>query len=184
MASVKSAKHITLVVVCIAAVVCGNASRCRAQQGPAVSQRKINEMAASLDRCRRTLIETPAIRQQGETLPAYIQRISAPLVGESKTGYLKRVSSYVRALARTANETASFRVPPTLKHADAANQSLWQRATRDISYLPKRMDHVAAAWSHAEQHTEPEQTKALATEILETVQLMIDAYTNLRDAAP
>ncbi len=152
-----------------------------------LTQRRINDYSAALEKCRRSLLVSPGLRKQGETLPAYILRIAARLPGEDSAGYLKRENSYIDILQEASDSTASARVVPALKDTSAANVTLWKRAARDLGYLPKRMAQVRSAEGSASvqpaaQHGGP--APALATEMLTTIQLVIDAFSNLRDARP
>jgi len=182
MAPVTNQSYTNLYTLMCLFLACSRAAS--AQSGPAVSQRRVNDYAASLERCRREILETPHLRLAGEPLPAYLARVCTLLPGEAKTAYLNRVSGYVRSVAIAVDSTESARVLPTLKHADSSNLALWTRAVRDLGYLPKRMTFVRAAWRGAELQTDPAHCSELATQMLQTLQLMIDAYSNLRDAEP
>jgi hypothetical protein len=154
-----------------------------AQPGKPTSQRRINDYAAAIERCRRELLEEPKLRLPGETLPAYIARICSPLPGETRTAYLHRAAGYVRSIEKAAVAADSGKVMPTLVHADATNTAHWTRITKDIGYFDRRVDHVRDAWNRVE-HSPDLKADAFSAEVLTTLQLMIDAYGHLRDAAP
>jgi hypothetical protein len=160
------------------------AAASEAQPAGHVTQRQINDFAASLERCRRTVVVAPGLRNPGETLPAYISRVAARLPREDSSSYHVRVKSYIDALAAAADSTASARVMPALKDVGAANSSLWRRAARDLSYLPKRMVQVRTAARAVFTNPAGAAPQALASEMLTTLQLVLDAYSNLRDARP
>ena len=49
-----------------------------AQSATPFTQRRINEVAAALERARRALLEDTRLRRPGERLPDYLHRIAAP----------------------------------------------------------------------------------------------------------
>jgi len=162
----------------------GCAAASEAQPAPSITQRHINDYSAALERCRRKLLIDPGIRLHDEPLPAYILRISARLPGEDVPHYKTRLSAYVDALASATDSTASLRSLPALKSSSASNTALVMRASRDLSYLPKRMERVRLAAKAATANNGAAPAKALASEMLTTIQLILDAYSNLRDARP
>lgn len=178
-------------LVCVS-LICGIgiSHRAVAQGVPAITQRHLNDYAAALEKCRRALLEVPGLRKDKEPLPAYILRISSHLPGEAQAQYLKRVAGYVDTLDSACTSVVGAAVVPPLKNGSAANTALWQRAARDIGYLPRRMTHVRAAFRTAQKaagHASIQDTAvqhAIGSEILQTVQLILDAYANLRDARP
>jgi hypothetical protein len=95
-------------------------------------------------------------------------RIAARLPGEDSAHYQKREDSYVEILAEAADSTASARVVPLLRNTSAANVTLWRRAAAS---------GVSAKSNEASAHT-------LSLEMLTTLQLVIDAFANLREARP
>ena len=164
-------------------IISNAAPHVAAQPGKPVTQAKINDYAAAIERCKRELLESPHLRIRGETLPVYMNRICGVLPAESRTQYLHRVAGYVRSMEHAVEATDGGRIVPTLVHADAANTAHWARISKDLGYLPKRMDHVRDAWRIAE-HAPDGNGAQLGSEMAETLQLMLDAFGHLRDAAP
>jgi len=166
-------------------IISNDAPHVAAQPGKPVSQAKINDYAAAIERCRRDILESPHLRNRGETLPAYMNRICASLPAESRTQYLHRVAGYVRSMEQAVEATEGGRIVPTLVHADAGNTAHWARISKDLGYLPKRIEKVRDAWRAAEHASDLSTTGAkLGSEMAETLQLMLDAFGHLRDAAP
>lgn len=155
-----------------------------AQSGPTIGQRRINDFAGAIERCRREILDGPGLRTVGEPLPAYLDRVCGMLPGETKSQYLKRVSGYVLSLSTATDATAECRMPPTLKNADPENVELWRRIVRDSGYLPARMAHVQKAWRAAEANADSPHYKRLSAEVRQTLEIMIDAFSRLRDARP
>lgn len=151
-----------------------------------VSQAQINELAASLERVHRTLIEEPGIRRPGESFPLYIRRLAAPLPGEPSGRYVARIEGYLRSFDRATQETALGRRMPSLQENSAANRALWQRAVSSLSYLPGRMVKIHAVWRKLRKagDTKNLPTADLGTEIAQTLDLAITALDALRDATP
>ena len=162
----------------------GSTSAAGGQARNPITQRRLNDYSAALEKCRRSLLDTPGLRNPGETLPLYILRIASRLPGEDSAHYQKRENSYVDILGEAADSTASARMVPALKNTSAANVTLWRRAVRDLGYLPKRMVQVRSSASSVSAKSGGPAAKALASEMLTTLQLVIDAFANLRDARP
>lgn len=184
MAPVKFPHPCQLPLLAAASIVC---CTCSSNASPAahITQRHINDFAAALDRCRRSILETSGLRAPGEPLPAYLNRIVMPLHGETMANYRVRITGLIGALESAADSTQEARTVPALRNTTQANTALWRRTAKDLGYLPKRMVHVNSAWQSASKSkTPPADAKTLASEILQTLQLIIDAYTNLRDALP
>jgi len=159
-------------------------------QSPATSQlpapftqRRINETAATLERARRGLLETPHLRQTGEGWPDYIRRVTVPLPGETPAVYRKRLEGYVDTLEEATRATAAARQMPILKETGDANRKFWTRVNQDLIALPGRILRLrelipqAAGGDHKVRET-------LGTEMTQTLQLLIDAQNALRDALP
>ena len=157
--------------------------RADAQPGRPTTQLQINDYAAAIERCRRELLDQPRLRQPGETLPVYLGRICSPFPGETRTAYLHRAAGYVRSIEKAVEAANPGKVMPTLVHADSANTAHWTRITKDIGYFDKRVEHVRAAWNLVE-HSPDLKADKFSAEVLTTLQLMLDAYGHLRDAAP
>jgi hypothetical protein len=149
-----------------------------------VTQHRINEMAAALERARVALLEEPGLRQEGETLPGYLHRLAMPLPGEKPSSYRTRIEGYLNALAQATDATASIRRVPTLLEAGEANRLLWQKIARSVGYLPRRMVKLHAAWKETLSKPNAAGFSALGTEMTQTLALMIVALNDLRDARP
>jgi hypothetical protein len=171
--------------IAAAALLTTLASSCASGQAPPASQRQINDIAATLERCRIALLETPRIRKARESLPDYINRFAAPQPQETGDQYRLRIGTCIKALEATAASLQSVKSVPPLAHNDASNRALWNRAVRDINWLPKRMTHVGVAWrTVCAPGVTSSAYQQLASEILQTLRLILDAASNLRDALP
>lgn len=177
-------KIVIRLALCAAMLLGMGAARAGAPAASRMTQRRINDIAAVLERGRRALLEEPHLRQPGETLPNYLNRIAGPLPHETPATYRTRVEGYLKALERVSEETAPARQMPALHSADAANQNLWRHAGRDLGYLPKRMTLTQAAWKLAQNRPDPAAVTALGAQLDQTLQLILDAYARLRDAQP
>jgi hypothetical protein len=151
---------------------------------PSLTQRKINEMAATLERARLALIEDTGLRQAQEPLPIYLNRLVLPQSGEARVAYNARIEGYLKALGRTIAATAPARHAIDPRHADAANRQCWQRATQALNLLPLRMDKLQRAWREAKERDRTTGTVELGPELTQTLGLVIAAYSALRDARP
>jgi hypothetical protein len=149
-----------------------------------VTQHRINEMAAALERARVALIEETGLRQDGETLPGYLHRIAAPLPGEKPASYRIRIEGCLNALAQATDATAPIRRVPALQEAGEANRVLWQKIARSVGYLPRRMVKLHAAWKETLSKPNAADYSALGTELTQTLTLMIVALNDLRDTRP
>jgi hypothetical protein len=172
-----------LAAACLIAYSC-TGTPAQSQATARITQRRVNDASAAIERCRRGLLETPGLRRKSEPLPAYLYRMAAVLPGENVAVYRSRCASYVEMLSRASEDTAFVREVPRLVDSGAANSGLWRRAARDFSYLPKRIEHVRNAWRAASASQSAANTHAFGAEILQTLLLMIDADNNLRDARP
>ncbi len=147
-----------------------------------VTQRRINEMAAALETARLALIEGTGLRRPGEGLTAYLYRIAAPLPGEPPTAFRAREQGYLAALTAAAAGTVPARRMPRLHDESPSNRQLWDRATHALSYLPKHLDRLQAAWR---KRPEPNgSAPAFTTELRACLDLVIAALADLRDANP
>jgi hypothetical protein len=171
---------------CVPALLCALflSGAAQAQGIYYVTQHRINEMAAVLDRARVALLEDTGLRQDGETLPGYLHRIAAPLPGEKPPAYRTRLEGCLNALAQATDATAPIRRIPTLQEAGEANRLLWQKIARSVGYLPRRMVKLHAAWKETLSKPNAASCSALGTEMTLTLTLMIVALNDLRDARP
>ncbi len=163
--------------------------------GTALTQRRINELAAVLQRARLALIEDTGLRRPQEPLPAYFSRIVGVGYGEAAPARVARIEGYIAALARAAQDTASIRQVPGLRNNDAANLQCWQRAVHALTLFPTRITKARAAWHDLRreetrnwQSSKMEVVAApyrrLGAELTQAVELLLVAYNALRDARP
>jgi len=171
---------------CVPALLCALSliGAAQAQGVYYVTQHRINEMAAALDRARVALLEEPGLRQEGETLPGYLHRIAAPLPGEKPASYRIRIEGYLDALAQATDSTAPIRRVPALQEAGEANRLLWQKIARSVGYLPRRMVKLHAAWKETLSKPSAAGYSTLGAELTQTLTLMIVALNDLRDTRP
>ena len=149
------------------------------QTAGSLSQRRINEYAASLLTAERALLEAPRLRQPDEPLPAYLRRLTLPLPNESEPQRRTRINGYFAALAKAITETAGLRKVPTLCDADAANLKTWKTASAAIAALPRCLQSLRADFKR--EKTAPD---ALPTELTQTIFALHAAREALRDARP
>ena len=159
-----------------------------AQTPAGFSQRRINETAGILERARRDILETPHLRQKGEGWPDYIRRVTAPLPGEKADAYRKRLESYLQILKQAGEASAAARQMPALHAADDANRKLWSLINQNLSGLPAHLSTlqtlVQQAAAPKAPGVDPKASAALGTELVRTLQMLIDAQNALRDARP
>jgi hypothetical protein len=177
-------KKKTLLLLLIIAF-CGT----RTQANPIkITQKQINTLAASLDRARRAIVEETGLRQNGEKIPAYLERIASPLPGENTTRYRQRLNSYLSALDQAASETRLARLSPILTDTSPENRERWNRLTRSLSYLPTKTAKMRRVWLSTqgtiEKSTTTGQPKTPARDLLETLILIVRTFDDLRDARP
>ena len=148
-----------------------------------MTQRRINEAAAILDRTRRAIIEDTGLRRAGEPLNIYLGRIVSALSGERPDQSHRRLESYVAALEQGATQTAPFRTHAALRDSSAANVANWHHAGTALNALPGRILNLRRVWQTTRGNggvSSPEMLTAL-TQALRTVLTALDA---LRDARP
>jgi hypothetical protein len=150
-----------------------------------MTQRRINELAATLLRAHRALIEEPGIRRADERLEAYMSRIAAPLPGETDAHYREREEGYVSAVERAAAYRGLLATRPTLRDRSVANLADWSRAEKVAAALPAAAARVRAAWiSDRRGRPGAGETARLAGGLTEAVLLLKTAFEALRDAQP
>ncbi len=149
-----------------------------------VTQRQINEWAAALQRARFTLIEDTGLRQPGETLDAYLRRVAQPLPGEKSPAYRTRIEGYIGALAQATHATAPARHIPQLRDGSQVNRQTWQRATRMLSLLPARLLRLRGAQQASQHPGGPESARSLEAELIQSMDVVLAAFSALRDARP
>lgn len=161
---------------------------CPAQAPISVTQRQINEQAAALERARRAVAEDSGMRRPGEPLNGYLARLSVPSAHEAPAAYRKRIEGYLALFHRAAEATASARsVPTKLKDSSAGNRRTWETTSRALGFLPKRTETLSLAWrplQSASAGAGPEDRKRFASELSETMHLVITGLDGLRDARP
>jgi hypothetical protein len=185
--------------LCLVGLMIGLQVSGDAQSPGAFTQRRINEMAAALERAHDALVEETGLRQNGETLEAYLARLAAPLPGEKPDRRKARIDAYVAALAKATLATAPARRMPALRDADAENQRLWHRITQSLAHLPLRIRHTEAAWQREQKFagnpksvtphvplrlTSGSSVNTLAVELSQTLRTLNEALDALRDARP
>ncbi len=166
-------------------------SQARQNAAAPLSQRGINEMAASVEQARRTLLDDAHLRRPGEDLSAYLRRVALPLPAETKPQYFTRVGAYVTALEQSAGGTRTGRRMPALRDADAFNQEQWTRAVRALQILPARVLKTQAAWRRVQASYDPAAPDGLqgaqmqfAAQMEQTVQVVIASDDALHNAKP
>jgi hypothetical protein len=163
-----------------------------AQSSGRLDQRRINEVAASLQRAHQVLIEETGLRREGEHLEIYMARIAAPLPGEAEGRYRDRIETYLTAIRSAEQATQAFRVVPALRDNSPANRTLWLNASRFLSDLPVRVSKTQAAWQNARLESarpkSPSEKKPafqkLGQELSETLRVVKNASDALRDVHP
>lgn len=166
-----------------------------AQAAPtSLTQRDINVMAAGVENARSALIDNAGLRHPGEDLNIYLRRIALPLQGETPTHYKTRIGRYLNLLARSVEATQPGQRLPALRDTDAPNRALWQRTVHALQLFPARVAHTKAAWEQAQRmvsqrakphaKTVPVASNSFASELAQTVSLLIAIDDNLRDARP
>ncbi len=163
----------------------------RSQPAATITQHRINELAAALERGRYALVEDVGLRGPNETLDAYLTRLIAPLPGEKPNRWKTRLESYVAALTRATEETATGRHIPALRDTGADNRRLWQRASQDLSHLPDRLTRLQAAWKDAQKTANdggkspaPGRPQPLEAQFAQMLRFLNDALEALRNARP
>jgi hypothetical protein len=150
-----------------------------------LTQQRINEFAAALDRAVRTLVDDAGLRHPQEPLPAYFKRIVVLLPTETPTQYGVRLEGYLRNLEQSAQATGSLRKTPPLQDTTPANQARWQRIVHTLSLLPARIKKLRAVYRRERSHKLPANApRTLAQEFHQTLILVLSARDNLRDARP
>lgn len=163
-----------------------------AQASGRLDQRRLNELAASLQKAHRALIEETRLRREGEHLEVYMARIAAPLPNENQDRYRARVERYLAAIRQAEQATHTYRAVPVLSDRSPGNVTLWKNACRLIADLPVRVTKTQAEWRtvQAEErraHPPAEKDRAIQAfglELTETLRLVKDASDALRDARP
>jgi hypothetical protein len=142
-----------------------------------ISQREINECAASLEAVRIVIIDSTGLRGKNEELKPYLNRVSAALPGEAPATYRERVRQYVQVIDDAARATKRIRVVLAISDQSLANATLWKRAARDAGYLAIRAKRTDLAGATGD-------AKRLGHEFSETILVVLSLLDSLRDARP
>lgn len=145
----------------------------------ALSQRRINECAASLLTAERALLETPRLRLPNEPLPVYCRRLVLALPNETEARRKARISGYFAALAKAADQTAELKIAPPLCDSSPENQKRWQTVSASVAALPRCLRSLRADFQR-----EKAAPDALSTELIQTLYAVHAAKEALRDARP
>jgi hypothetical protein len=178
--------HPFLPAVFLASLLAGLPALASAQRAGAalVTQRRINEWAAALERARFAIVEDTRLRQPHETLDSYLKRIAQPLPGEPPAAYDRRITGYLDALSAAVDATEPARRMPALKDESLSNRQVWQRAVRDIGLLPKRVRLLRSAWQATWHLLSGRSVHSFGAELAQTLDLVLAAFASLRDARP
>lgn len=158
-----------------------------AQSGPvSLTQRRINEIAAALERAHYALIEGTGERHSGELLPEYFARLMAKLPQETPAQHKARIERYLDALTRVTAASAPLRRLPALSDNSAGNRQVWQRAVQALAELPALTAKLRAEWPHElpKLSTPAVKPDSFDSELARAVWLVTTALSNLRDAQP
>jgi len=158
-----------------------------AQNSPAsLTQRRINEIAAALERAHYQLIEGTGARHSGETLPDYFAHLMAKLPQETPAQHKARIEGYLAALSRVTSASAPLRRMPVLNDNSARNRQVWQRAVQALAELPGYTSRLRTEWPHEAQKLSSPAAKpdSFDSELAHAVWLVTTALSALRDAQP
>ncbi len=148
----------------------------------ALTQRRINTIAAGLFQIHSALVEDPGIRRPEEPLPVYFGRLLALQPGEKLTARHVRVAAYLALLDQAAARTAVLRKVPSLQASSATNRALWQQISLNLRNVPAEVAKARLAWAREEANPKaPSETAQTFTQTLWHIQ---NAYAALRDALP
>ena len=150
--------------------------------GHALTQRGINELAASLLRTHRLIVEEPGLRLPQEALPAYFQRLLSAQPGEKTAARKARIEVYLNSMHQSTESSSDARKTPSLHNVSPANRELWTQITQYLSDLPGDLRKAIATWRREAAGSSglKESSEAFAR-FFWHVQ---NAYAALRDALP
>lgn len=148
----------------------------------AVTQRRMNTLAACLYQTNQTLVEETGARLPAEPLPTYFSRLLALQPGEKPAARHARVSGYLALLTQAADKTAELRKIPALHTTSAPNRALWQQISLNLNDVSSYLAKARTDWAQEENRpgTPSETAKGLA----QTIWHIQNAYAALRDALP
>ena len=148
----------------------------------AVTQRRINTLAAYLYETNRALVDAPGIRGAEEPLPVYFGRLLARQRGEKALARHARVTAYLALLTQTVDRTSSLRTVPSLHTTTAANRALWQQISLNLADVSAYLAKARIEWAHEE--STPGVPSATARNVAQAIWHIQNAYAALRDALP
>jgi len=158
-----------------------------AQSGPAaLTQRRINEIAAALESAHSALIEGMGTRHPGELLPETFAHLAAKLPQETPAQHKARVERYLAILSRAVAASAPLRRMPALNDTSAGNRQVWQRAVQALDTLASYAARLRAQWPHELPKLSSPVAKpdSFDTDLAHAVWLVTGALRALRDAQP
>ena len=148
----------------------------------ALTQRRINTLAACLLQTHLALVEEPGIRRPEEPLPAYFERLLARQPGEKPAVRRARITGYLASLGQAVDQTSSLRRMPSLHATSAANRALWQQIGLNLNDVSAYLVKARAEWAREEARASvPAET---AKAVAQAVWHIQNAYAALRDALP
>ncbi len=169
--------HLCASVFCFLSFASGSAVGQKTDIG---EQRRINELAAILQRPQNALSDSKNIRKEGETLESYMIRLLTRGQDETEKGQNLRIEGYVLALKNTSEEAKSWQRPAKRDDSSVGNLKLWSLIWKAIDALPVRVEKTQSVWKRLKSG----KTAPLGVELsasLRTLKIGIDA---LRDARP
>lgn len=147
----------------------------------AITQRCINQWAASADDVRHALIVDTGLRLPGEQLDAYLRRIAQPLLHEPPQAYKKRIESYFTIFQKANNDLGIIRTIPALQNRTSANLRTWQQIVLDVRSLPRQLKYLQLDWR---QHNTVQGRQHFAVQFDAVTNLYLTLYNLLRNALP
>lgn len=169
--------HLCASMFCFLLFACGSAAGQKTDIG---EQRRINELAAILQRPQNALSDSKNLRKEGETLESYMTRLSTRGQGETEQRRNLRIEGYLLVLEKTSEEAKRWRRPAKRDDSSAGNLKLWSLIWKAINALPVRIEKTKSVWKRLQSG----ETAPLGVELsasLRTLKIGIDA---LRDARP
>ena len=158
--------------------------RVDAQNQSSASQRRINELAALFFRMQHTFSSSKSpynvTRSENETLEAYTEKLSKPLLHESKALYEARIEGCLETLKKTIIEATLWKRPSTLKDASQNNRERWNSVYKSIDALRARFSHVQSEWGEQKAG----RSSHLGSEFALTLRILKTGYETLRDVKP
>ena len=148
----------------------------------ALTQRRINTLAACLLQTHITLVETPGIRRPEEPLAAYFGRLLALQPGETPSIRHARIAAYLALLGRTVDRTSSLRTIPALQTTSATNRALWQQISLNLRDVSSYLVKARGEWER--EQWRPGSASETSRSVAQVLWHIQNAYAALRDARP